>query len=213
MSQLNKPILFLTSLFLFFGMIAGNSDVLKGQNLDEWRYTNRLNPKQNAIVTKDQFNGYLNFWTNEYWKWIQYGNLFPMSLSVPENEIVQNKLDMTAEMGILGFWMEEGFLDALLSDSYSVLETPSLENLLDSTGTGNLLILVDSRTPLGKKLESKLPKERNWEEDLKSYQFQSEDYISAKAFYLENGKDKLFVILSESSERRAAVKELVDCFV
>ncbi len=209
MKSLKKCFFIMSTVLFFLVLIGGNFAALRGQSLDEWKYKSRLDPEKNSIITKDQFNGYLNYWTNDYWKWGQYGNLFQISMPNLENYIVQNKLDMAEEMGIPGFWMEEGFLYGLLTKEWTELEDPSREELLDSAGRGSLLIYIDSGSSLGRELESKLPQTNEWKKRLKSYQYRSEEYKNVKAFYLENGKNKLFVVSSKFLSRRDIVKVLI----
>jgi len=181
----------------------------KAQNLDEWRFSFDFDPPRNAVVTMDQFNGYLNYWTNDYWKWVRYGNLFQLSMPNPEYCIAQNKLDMAEELGMPGFWMEEGFLNGLLQAPYRELAQPSFQALLESVGGGNVLAYVDPASPAGEKLDSKLPKTDEWKEKLASVQFNSKNFIPVKAYYLENGNKKLFVVSSSSPELREKVRKLI----
>lgn len=210
MKSLKKCQFVITAVLFFIVLIQGNFAGLKGQNLDEWKYKGCLDPEKNFIITEGQFNGYLNYWTNDYWKWIQYGNLFLISLPNPEYCIVQNKLDMGEEMGITGFWMEEGFLNGLLTEEWRELENPSLQEVLNLADQGSLLLYIDSRSKLGLELESKLPQSDKWKEKLQSNQYYSQEYKSVKAFYLEKGKNKLFVVSSESIKRRKRAKKLIE---
>jgi len=209
MKSLKKCLFVIMAVFFFIGLIPGNFNLLRGQSLDEWKYKGCLDPEKNFVITEDQFNGYLNYWTNDYWRWIQYGNLFLISMPDPENYIVQNKLDMAEEMGITGFWMEEGFLNALLTEEWIELENPSRQEVLQLADQESLLIYIDSRSKLGMELESKLTQGNKWKERLQSNQYYSKEYKSTKAFYLEKGENKLFVVLSESIHRRNKVKKLI----
>ncbi len=181
----------------------------KAQNLDEWRFSFDFNPAGNAVAALDQFNGYLNYWTNDYWKWVRYGNLFQMSLPNPEYSIAQNKLDMAEELGMPGFWMQEGFLNGLLKAPYRELDMPSLQVLLESLGDENVLAYVDPAFPAGEKLDSKLPKKDDWKERLNSIQFRSKNFIPVKAYYLEKGMSKLFVVSSSSPKLREMIRKLI----
>ncbi len=201
--SLKKALLFSCVLIVSFVISVS------GQSLDQWQFTSPLNLKENTVTVKDQFNGYTTHWTNEYWKWIQYGNLFQMNIPDVDNYIMQKKLNITEELGILGFWMEEGFLSGLLYEKFIVLENPSFQMISEYYGNENLLIYINSELPLGIELEAKLPSDDKWKNILKSYQYQSGEYKSVKAFYLENGTKKMFVVSSEYPERLNIVKKLI----
>jgi hypothetical protein len=191
-------------------LLVAGSTLIEGQSLDDWKSRSRPLPMDNTIVTPGQFNGYIVHWSNEYWRWLQYGNLFQMSQPDPEKTITQSKLDLAEELGIPGFWMEEGFLSGLLGTTYSELVEPDQVELLDALKDGPVLALVDSGTDLGRALEGKLPSLSDWKNGLKSTQFSSEDYLKTWAFVLEKGEGRLFVVSSSSRERRRAVKKLID---
>ena len=59
-------------------------------------------------------------------------------------------------------------------------------------------------------LTGKLPKEDLWKEKLKSHQFNAKDFTEVKAFILENGSRKIFVIASKSKPLRDQVIEIID---
>jgi hypothetical protein len=166
---------------------------------------------ENAVVVSDQFNGYLNFWANEYWKWVRFGNLFQLSVPDPENAIAQCKRDLAEELGVIGLSMEEGFLSGLLSKPYRTLEEPTVQGMMAALAEGSTLVIVDSRTPLGRMLEGKLPAGDEWREKLKSVQYKSLEFVPTHAFYLENGNggNRLYVIASESAEERKRLKERI----
>ncbi len=52
-------------------------------DLKDWRLRGSLEPLKNTIAINGQFNGYLNYWTNDYWQWVRYGNLFQMGAPLP----------------------------------------------------------------------------------------------------------------------------------
>ena len=180
-------------------------------NLDEWRYAAPSGPMENAVVGSDQFNGYLNLWANEYWKWIRFGNLFQLSVTDPENSIAQCKRDLAEELGVVGLNMEEGFLDGLMSGSYRILRDPPAGDLLKALSGGSVLVAADSRTPLGRMLEGKLPAVDEWRVKLRSVQYNRKDFVPMHAFYLENGTGgkRLYVISSPSTEARERMQALV----
>ncbi len=123
---------------------------------------------------------------------------------------MQNKLDLAEEMGVTGFWMEEGFLAGLIAEPFGILERPTAEILGKSLGRGNWLVYADSGSPLGKMLEAKLPGGDPWREILKSNQYRSDQYRPVHAFLLENGSAKLFAVCSPVAERLDAVRTLIN---
>jgi len=191
-------------------LITAGSASIEGQSLDEWKSRSPSLPTVDAIVTPGQFNGYIVHWSNEYWKWLQYGNLFQMSQPDPEKTIIQSKLDLSEELGIPGFWMEEGFLATLLGTAVTELDEPEQGELWDALKNGPVLAYMDSETDLGRALEGKLPSLSDFKNSLKSTQFSSEDYLNMRAFVLEKGEGRLFVVSSSSRERRRAVKKLIE---
>jgi hypothetical protein len=209
---MKRPVQYLfiiAAIFIILLSVFWLSFYSKAQNLGAWRFSSDFDPARNAVVTLDQFNGYLNYWTNDYWKWVRYGNLFQLSMPNPEYSIAQNKLDMAEELGMPGFWMEEGFLNGLLQEPYLELDQPSFQALFESVKNGNVLTYVDPATPPGEKLDSKLPKKDEWKERLSSVQFNSKNYIPVKAYYLQKGTKKLFIVSSSSSELRDRVRKLI----
>ena len=192
---------------LFIILFASLSCVRQG--LDQWSYTPAFDPDKNIVTVSGQFNGYLNYWENSYYRWSRYGNLFQVSLPDVARQVAQSKLDIAEDLGIPGLWMQEGFLYGLLAGSYRVLEQPSVQELEGSPAENSLLVFVDSESPVGEMLESKLPPGCEWKEILKSTQFQSTEFKSVKAFYLESGVKKLFVVSSGCSERLGIMKDLI----
>jgi hypothetical protein len=195
----------LTTLFSIF-----LSSTLNSQNLESYKYSGSFNPSENAVTTHFQFNGYTNYWHDIYRDWINYGNLFKMAVPKVDYTIAQSKLDIADDMKIPGLSMQEGFLNELFAGPYKVLEEPSLQKLNESAASTNVLVLSDMESETGKILAGKLPQQNIWKENLKSHQYNAKDFMEVKAFFLENGNRKIFVIVSKSKVLRDKVTELID---
>jgi hypothetical protein len=192
----------LSGLFLCFAA--------QGQGIDGFKYSGSFNPSENAVTTHFQFNGYTNYWHDIYREWISYGNLFKIAVPKIDYTIAQSKIDVADDMKIPGLSLQEGFLKELLSSKYQKLEEPSIQKLNEALAGSSVLVLVDSGSETGKMLTAKLPSDELWKEKLKSHQFNAKDYTEVKAFYLESGAKKIFVIASKSKDLRDKVSELAD---
>jgi hypothetical protein len=162
-----------------------------------------------SIKTPGQFNGYTNYWHSIFWEWQQYGNLFQLSIPDVARTIAQCKVDTAEELGIPGLRLQEGFLAALLSAPVPELENPAREEVEKSLGESSLLIYVDTATELGKKLAQENSEEADWRRTLRSHQLNAADFRDVRAFYLEKGDRKLFVVLTEAKEDRKNFRQLV----
>jgi hypothetical protein len=161
------------------------------------------------IKTPGQFNGYTNYWHSIYWEWRQYGNLFQLSTPDAARTIAQNKVDTAEELGIPGLEMQEGFLAALLAGPAQELDNPSADKVERALGQSNLLVYVDPASALGERLAGKNAGGGTWREHLMSHQFNAADFRDVRAFVLEKGDRKLFVVLAESHEDRDRLQQLI----
>ncbi len=180
------------------------------QSLDGFKYNGSFNPDENAVTTHFQFNGYTNYWHDIRHDWISYGNLFKMAIPDVDYTIAQSKVDIADDMKIPGLWVQEGFMDGIMAGQFNKLDEPSMQKLNESAAGGNLLVLVDIESEAGKMLTGKLPKEDPWKAKLKSHQFNAKDFTEVKAFVLENGNKKIFVVASKSKELRDKVADLIE---
>jgi hypothetical protein len=185
------------------------SSLASAQNLDEFKYNGSFQPDKNSVTTSFQFNGYTNYWHDIYREWIRYGNLFKIAVPNVEYTIAQSKVDIADDMKMPGLSLQEGFMNGLLGAQYTVLEQPTLQKLVESTTNNAILVLTDPDSETGKKLLEKLPADE-WKEKLKSHQFGAKDFTEIKAFYLESGPKKIYVISSKSKELRASLLEIIN---
>ena len=74
-----------------------------------------------------------------------------------EKTIMQSKVNVAEDLGIPGLVMQEGFMDGLIWDRFTVLDQPSLEEVESNLKSMNLLIFVDPGSDVGKILHAQLP--------------------------------------------------------
>lgn len=163
----------------------------------------------NSITNDICFNGYTDYWHNNYSKWHRYGNLFKISIPDINPIILQSKIDVADDIGLPGLLMQEGFISKLFTSEYKTLENPTpneIENLIDED---NLLVLIDSESKVGKHLNLKGDEILQWADKFPSYQLKSINLQKIKAFYIENGNHTLFVITSSSKEPMKRLQNLI----
>jgi hypothetical protein len=196
--------------FILLLITLQNSSVL-AQNIDNYSYKNASNVLENTVENQNNFNGYTNYWHDTYNNLYRYGNLFKMAVPDIEKTILQSKVDIAEDFGIPGLVMQEGFINALLSDNYTVLEEPSLTELEEALeDKGNIIAYIDPNSEVGKKTTSKLKTENSWTDELQSHQFNAKDLVRINAFYLENGESKLFIVSSNDQSVRNQFKDQID---
>jgi len=196
------------SLFVVFHFLFAGS--VSAQRFSDYSFNCTFNPLRNAILTSVQFNGYTNYWHNDYREWIRYGNLFKMSIPNVKNNIAQSKVDIAEELQVPGLLVQEGFINGLLSAEYKTIEAPSVKELEESITSGNVLVFTDPGSEAGKKLVEKFVRDSLLNIQLKSYQYGSVDFNEVNAFYLENGTKKIFVVSSKESSSLKRMKELLE---
>ncbi len=194
-------------LMVFYFLITGSANA---QQLNDYSFKGSSGPLENAIRTDVQFNGYTNYWHNDYKEWIRYGNLFKMSIPNVGNNIAQSKIDIAEDLQVPGLSVQEGFLSGLFSGEYKIIEAPSLKELEESIGSGNILVFTNPASEAGKKLMEKYVPDSLLKKQLKSYQYGAVDFEEVNAFYLENGAKKIFVVSSTDSSLLKKVKELLE---
>jgi hypothetical protein len=190
-------------------VLAWISGISNAQDLGDYQYKDSFRPGENAVTSDFQFNGYTNYWHDVSNNWIRYGNLFKIAVPDVEFTIAQSKIDIAEDMKIPGLSLQEGFVNQLMSEKYILMDQPSLQGLVESAATSNVLVLTDPETETGRKLASMLPKEVSWKTKLKSHQFGAKDFAEVNAYYLEKGTRKIFVISSGSKELREKVAVLL----
>lgn len=179
------------------------------QQLDGYRYDPSFRPAQHTIVNKVQFNGYTNHWHDDYKKWMRYGNLFKMSVPDVSSTIIQNKIDIAEELHVPGLWMQEGFMNGLLTSGFTTLENPSEAQTNQAIAQGNLLIFIDSAYSVAENLNKSYPGDTAWGEKLKSHQYNAKDFFKINAFYLEKGNRRISVVAGQDKTAVNRLKALI----
>jgi hypothetical protein len=192
---------------LFVLMCCFTNSPLFAQKLDGFVGAKSSSVRQNTMQDEFQFNGYTNYWHDQYDKWVRYGNLFKMTVPEIEANIAQSKVDVAEDMGLPGLSMQEGFVNGLITEPFSTLDQPSVQQIEESIQKGNLLILLDPNSEAGKKVSGKY----SGSSPIKgSHQLGAKDLVKVNAFVLQKDKRKIFVVCSKNSEARNIVKKLVD---
>ncbi|MEI7525041.1 MAG: hypothetical protein WCJ95_11965, partial [Mariniphaga sp.] len=131
------------------------TETISAQQLADYSYNGAFTPLANSVRSEVQFNGYTNYWHNDYKEWFRYGNLFKMAVPNVANTIAQSKIDVAEDMQLPGLSVQEGFVSALFASTYKTLEAPSLKEFDESLNSGDLLVFTDPATAVGKKLGTK----------------------------------------------------------
>ncbi len=185
-----------TSLFLLLFVIQVN-----GQNLDKFSTEGSSIAGEPTIKNSVQFNGYTNHWHNDYTTWHRYGNLFKMAVPDVEKTILQSKIDIAEDLELPGLLMQEGFISKLISGPYKTIKNPTPDELDKALKDGNVLVVADSQSDVGKQLEAKSVAIFEWAKNMKSYQLGAVNLKKIKAFYLVNDNQNLFVVSSTSQKQ------------
>jgi hypothetical protein len=172
---------------------------LFAQKLDDFQPAKSSSLMQNTIQDELQAKSDSN--GHRFNKWIHYGNLFKMNVPDISASIAHSKADIAEDMGVPGLSMQEGFMNGLITGSFTSLDQPSLNEIEQSLPQGNLLILLDPDSDAGKKLNQTIKG---------SHLSGSKDFVKVNAFVLQKDKSKIFVISSKNSDYRNRVKTLID---
>lgn len=146
------------------------------------------------------FSGYTTHWQNVYEQRYRYGNLYRVNITTADATILQSKLDLAEDLGIPGLQLEEGFVDALLQNSYTTLENPPVTDIEKAFAANNhVLALIDTASELAKSLLAKhTPGDIAGK--LNSYQAGDPDFRPVYAFTLRNGNRFLYAVIGGASE-------------
>jgi hypothetical protein len=195
-------------IFLFLLLQTGG--FLAAQDLTNYEITIPQETGEPSGATDIRFNGYTNHWHDYYTHWHRYGNLFKIAVPDIPLTILQSKVDVAEDLGMPGLLMQEGFISHLFARPYKTIENPTLEEMEKAIGESNVLVITDSSTELGKKLEKKAEPVFIWTKNLTSHQWDAEDLKFVKAFYLKNGNNYLFVISSSSQQQTNHLQKLIE---
>jgi len=185
--------------------------MLKSQQLDDFSIADNKDQFSKTSTSNNvQFNGYTNYWQDNYTTWHRYGNLYKMAIANIEKSILQSKVDVAEDMEVPGLIMQEGFINNLFSERYAELNQPDLKTLEEAVLKENVLTFIDPDSEIGKMIFEKFPFDNKWPEQLKSHQYNSPDLKRVDAFYLENGERKIFIVSSTDDKTREKVKRLLN---
>ncbi len=194
-------------LMLIFWLAIGTANA---QKLNDYSFNGAFQPNSNEVSNQVQFNGYTNYWHNDYKELIRYGNLFKMAVPNVGNTIAQSKIDIAEDMQIPGLSVQEGFVSGLFSSTSKTLEAPSLKELEEAIGSGDVLVFADPGSEAGKILSAKFVPDSLQKKTLKSYQFGATNFKEVNAFYLENGARRIFAVVSTDSQALRRVKDILE---
>jgi hypothetical protein len=193
------------TLMMFICCLINSS--LYAQKPDDLQSAKSSPLMKNAVQDEFQFNGYTNYWHDSYDKWIRYGNLFKMTVPNVEANIAQSKVDIAEDMGVPGLSMQEGFMNGLINESFTLLDQPSVTQIEQSIQKGNLLILLDRDSEAGKKVSGKYSGSGINKD---SHQLGAKDLVKVNAFVLQKDNRKIFVVSSKNGAYRDKIKTLID---
>jgi len=179
--------------------------------LDDFKFAAPVGLSPSPAATPGQFHGYTNYWHSISWNGYGYGNLFQMSLPDVAGTILQNKVDIAEELGVPGLWMEEGFLDGLMSSPRLELNAPTLDalNAKLAATAGSLIVYAAPSSDAGRRLAAALGLGTPGLAALKSHQFNAAGFHPVHAFFLTNGPRRLFAVLSDDPRDFLRIKDLI----
>ncbi|MBX3255316.1 MAG: hypothetical protein KF862_14340 [Chitinophagaceae bacterium] len=141
-----------------------------------------------------RFNGFTEYWQDVNEQRIRYGNLFRMNIPDQQAAVLQAKVNLAEALDMPGFRMQEGFLNELLAQPYTMLENAPAQEIEAALQTGkNVLLLTTGDNEVAKKLESKY-KDPAIAGDLNSHQANAQGFSVTNAFMLSNKRNTLFVV-------------------
>ncbi|MCP3931165.1 MAG: hypothetical protein GY705_18940 [Bacteroidetes bacterium] len=123
---------------------------------------------------------------------------------------MQSKVDIAEDMGLPGLLIQEGFLNALLSGSFSALDQPDQGRLEAALSKGDVLAFLDPASKVGKDVMAHLPANYEWPRLLSSHQYADPDLIRADLFMLTEGERTLFVASASDTGTRKELKALIE---
>ena len=161
------------------------------------------------IEYRGRFSGYTNFWQTSAWSWHQHGNLFLIGQPDVAQAITQNKADIAEELGLPGLVLDEGFLEAWLRSDPAELRDPEAGALNAALERGDVLVWLETESPLGRKLLEKAPGLLTERTALGSHQSQGGDFRKLAAFAFAAGDRRLFAVVSDGTGGRSRIEELL----
>jgi len=202
--------LFLLFYLVFFTVILSAQSTTPGQVITDFRITDSFESKIQTITQSEKFNGYTNYWHDEYIHLHRYGNLFKIGTPDIESVILQSKVDIAEDMGLPGLLIQEGFVSKLISNPFNIIEYPSFNEFEKAIAEGNTLVITDPISAVGQQLEEKAEIVFRWTQGMQSHQFGAVNFEKVKAFFLIKNDQLLFVISSSSKEQIKQLLTLIE---
>jgi hypothetical protein len=181
------------------------------QTLTGFSYKDNTGVEENIVRSGFQFNGYTNYWHDNYREWLHYGNLYKIAIPDIAHSIMQSKVDIAEDLELPGLSLQEGFFSNLSATACLLLEEPSLLQIEEALAKSDVLITVNPDSETGRRITKDIPTyHATVREVLKSHQYGAKDFVEISAFVLEKGNRKLFVISSTDRESRNKLIKLID---
>ncbi|WP_298652720.1 hypothetical protein [uncultured Proteiniphilum sp.] len=166
-----------------------------------------------AIFSNYKFNGYTYYWQDVYQHRYRYGNLFRLNIPDINASVLQAKADVGEALHMPGLQVQEGFIKALLkrNPTYRLLDNPSVKELNDAIGQGDVLIYANTGFETGKKL---LEKAEGIFQDNQDYnvghQAKARGCSNIHAFVLKKSGRTLYAVVGTSQEQLARFRTVLE---
>ena len=191
-----SAIIFQTICFVIFlsGLLAPAA--LAGENLDNLTY--RPGPDMENGLTVEQYSlgGYTKYWYEYSGIRYRYAGLYSESFEQPQGYIRKIEDNVRKELLLEELWIQKGFIAKLAKSKPENISPKSLAKIYTTLAQKEVLVIGTDRDEAIDKLLEKIPEELR--------------FLRTRAFYLENGKNTLFVIASHTQDEADRLRALVD---
>jgi hypothetical protein len=126
-----------------------------------------------------------------------------------EKTIIQSKVDIAEDMGLPGLIMQEGFVNGLINDPYSILEHPELSALNTMRDSENILVFTSPDSELGRWAMDHVSEDPFLFKEIGSHQYNAAGFKKIWAFILNNGDRKVFVVSSLDKPALEKMRKLI----
>ena len=152
-----------------------------------------LDPAETPI----DWSGYTNWWNSMYARQVRSGNLSKVNMLDATKMLEQRRRDMAEELGLPTLQMQEGFMDGLLREPFTVAENPDARALKAAfRQSGSVLAFIDKDSELGEALAAKAPEEAPV---APSYQLRG-NRERLDAFVLRKGSKRLYAAVGTQAD-------------
>jgi hypothetical protein len=161
---------------------------------------------KHIVRSATQFNGYTNYWHDDYKNAYRYGSLFKLAQLDVEKTIAQSKVNVAEDLHLSGLDMEEGFMDYLLQHDFEIASHLSVADIRQRSAHNNLLVML---TPADEAAKHYIHN-TIWREPLKSHQLGAADFTDTKAFLAHVGDHKVAFVVSNDVDAAKRTVQLVE---